>query len=302
MTSPTEQAAVLALARSGEGEWHRTAALIDQAGSAQGLLRGDPGELDPLEVPEAGRLASRVKAEDLPALEEMIGRLRAQGVRLVTVLDEDYPPNLRQIFNLPPFLFIRGHLTPADSRAVAIVGTRKPSEEGLEQARRLAGELARRDVTVLSGLARGIDTAAHEAALEAGGRTVAVMGTGIRRVYPPDNEALAERIVGRGALVSQFLPDAPPTKWSFPMRNIVMSGMAIGTVVVEASATSGAKSQARQALNHGKRLFLVRSLVLQEEWAKRYAAKPATTVVDSVDDILDVLTTLAAATEQLTLT
>jgi DNA processing protein len=128
------------------------------------------------------------------------------------------------------------------------------------------------------------------------------MGTGINTVYPARHSELAERIVeSGGALVSQFWPDAPPTKWSFPMRNVVMSGMGVGTVVVEASKTSGAKMQARLALEHGKRLFLVNTLVLREEWAQRYARHPGTTVVESVDDVVDVLAALARPVDQLVL-
>ena len=155
----------------------------------------------------------------------------------------------------------------------------------------------------MSGLARGIDGAAHSAALAAEGRTVAVLGTGIDRVYPPEHEHLAQRIVasGRGALVSQFWPTAPPTRYSFPMRNVVMSGMAVGTVVIEAGRTSGAKLQARYALDHEKRLFLVKSLVLREEWAQQTAKHPLTTVVESAEDVLDVLVELAQPIEQLTL-
>jgi DNA processing protein len=229
--------------------------------------------------------------------------LEREGVSLVTVLDDDYPTNLRLVYNRPPFLFARGELRADDERAVAIVGTRQASATGHAQAARLARELAGHGVTVLSGLAAGIDTAAHEAALEVGGRTVAVMGTGIRRVYPAQNRDLAARIVDAGgALVSQFWPDAPPARWSFPIRNVVMSGMAVGTVVVEASSTSGAKMQARLALEHGKRLFLIESLVMHEKWARDYAERPGATVVQSVDDVLAALESeLQPLAEQLTL-
>jgi DNA protecting protein DprA len=125
---------------------------------------------------------------------------------LVSVLDDEYPRNLRRIYNRPPFLFVRGALDNTDERSVAVVGTRRASPDGLSQAAHLAGELARRGVTVVSGLARGIDTAAHTAALDAGGRTLAVMGTGIDRVYPAENAELAQRIPEQGALVSQFWP------------------------------------------------------------------------------------------------
>ncbi|MGH9891772.1 MAG: DNA-processing protein DprA [bacterium] len=301
MASGEEQAAVLALTAATDREWHRTASIIEQAGSALRVLRAEWNGLEPFDIEDAEAIARRVKPGDLDRYREMIEQLAEQGVRLLTVVDESYPRNLRRIYNLPPFLMIRGMLLPEDERAIAVVGTRSPSPEGREQARRLAKGLAERQVTVLSGLARGIDTEAHEGALTADGRTVAVMGTGIKTIYPPENEPLAQRIVDRGALVSQFWPDAHPTRTNFPLRNVVMSGMAIGTVVVEAGATSGAKMQARFALDHGKRLFLVDSLVLQEEWAKRYAEKPGATVVDSVDDIIQVLTSMAQPVEQLTL-
>jgi DNA processing protein len=138
-------------------------------------------------------------------------------------------------------------------------------------------------------MATGIDTEAHTATLDAGGRTIAVMGTGIDRVYPKQNEALAERIAENGALLSQFWPDAPPRGTNFPLRNVVTSGVAIGTIVIEASSTSGAKMQARLALEHGKRLLLVESLVLQEKWAQQYKSRRGAQVVRGVDDVIAAL-------------
>jgi len=205
------------------------------------------------------------------------------------VLDQDYPVNLRVVENLPPFLFYRGELRPDDAYSVAVVGTRSPTPEGLARARRMASLLASRGVTVLSGLARGIDTAAHEACLEAGGRTIAVLGSGIRRIYPPENLGLAQRIVESGAVVSQFWPDAAPTSYTFPRRNVVTSGLGQGTVVVEASASSGAKMQARLAIEHGKQVFLLTSLVTQYTWAKKYMKRPRVYEVSDVDDIVRAL-------------
>jgi DNA processing protein len=166
------------------------------------------------------------------------------GARLVTVLDEEYPARLRAIFNLPPFLFIRGTMLGSDARAVAVVGTRSPSDQGIARARQMAGVLAAEQVTVVSGLAQGIDTAGHTAALVSGGRTIAVLGQGVATpIFPAANRDLAERICAAGALVSQFWPSAHPASWTFPRRNIVTSGISQGTVVVEAAATSGAKMQ-----------------------------------------------------------
>jgi len=229
------------------------------------------------------------------AVEEMLEAAETEGVRLTTVLDDDYPVNLRTIYNLPPFLFYRGSLRPEDAFSVAVVGTRQASPEGVSRAERMARLLVEADVTVLSGLARGIDTVAHRACLEAGGRTIAVLGSGIRRVYPAENAELAERIAASGAVVSQFWPDAAPTSYTFPRRNVVTSGMSQGTVVIEASATSGAKMQARLAIEHGKQVFLLRSLVTEREWARRYLERPR---VHEVSDVADILRLLRSPEEQ----
>ena len=209
----------------------------------------------------------------------------AAGLCLTTVLDDDYPLNLRTIPNLPPFLFYRGRLQADDAFSVAVVGTREATPEGENRAARMARLLAERGVTVLSGLARGIDTAAHEASLDAGGRTIAVLGSGLFNIYPSENRPLAERITKSGAVVSQFWPDAPPAKYNFPRRNVVTSGLGQGTVVIEASATSGAKMQARLALEHGKLVFILRSLVETHKWAQDYHRRGAI-VVDSADDVV----------------
>src|SRR5258708_284075 len=238
-----EQAAVLALVRASPGEWHQTADVIAEAGSALRLLGGEPAIMSADRRQHASELASRVRPDSLQQAEDLIGRVTSQGVRLITILDEDYPDHLKLIFNRPPFIWVRGHLESRDLRAIAVVGTRQATQEGRAAAARLARGLATAKVTVLSGLARGIDTAAHTAALDAGAKTIAVIGTGILApVYPPENSDLAGRIVANGgALVSQFWPEAPPRKISFPRRNVVMSGMAAGTRVVEAGATPGAK-------------------------------------------------------------
>ena len=199
----------------------------------------------------------------------------AAGIDVRSILDADYPSNLHGIFNRPPLLFVRGRWqSEVDARAVAVVGTRKPTEDGKKRAQRVAHALVRAGYTVLSGLAAGIDAAAHAAALEVGGRTCAVMGTGIHRIYPAQNRRLAEEILASGgALLSQFFPDQPPTKWTFPYRNVVMSGLALATVVIEAAETSGARMQARFALEHGRTVFLPNSLVEEHDWAQRYSTE-----------------------------
>jgi DNA processing protein len=303
MGSVAEQAALLALTKASPREWYRTAALIHEAGSAISILNGEGRFLAEAHEAYAEELVSRVGPGDLEEAAALIDRVTRLGVSLYTVLDDEYPSNLQLIYNRPPFIWVKGQLEARDFRAIAVVGTRAASPEGRRRAERLAHGLAEQGVTVLSGLARGIDAAAHSAALAVGqGRTVAVIGNGLLVPhYPKENRGLAEQIEGRGAVVSQFWPDSPPRQINFPMRNVVMSGMAMGTVVVEASATSGAKMQARLALEHGKRLFLLESLVAAQDWARRYAERPGVTIVRSLDDVLDVLVKIAQAPEQLTL-
>ncbi|MEU3706926.1 DNA-processing protein DprA [Streptomyces anulatus] len=209
--------------------------------------------------------------------------------RLVTVLDKDYPANLRLIGNLPPFLFYRGELDQRDARSIAVVGTRQASEDGLRRAARMARELVEHDVVIASGLAKGIDAAAHQATLSAGGRTFAVMGTGIAApIYPAENRPLAKAVLASGgALLSQFWPTSPPAKYTFPRRNVVTSGTTLGSVVIEASSTSGAKMQARLAAEHGKLVFLIRSLADTQPWAKKMLDEDRAVLVTSSSDITD---------------
>jgi DNA processing protein len=286
---------LLALCRVPRVSWHLIAREAQRPDGLARLLAASTTESGPDAEATATRL--REARDDLDRHREWVSRVieevAHEGIGLTTVLDDDYPTNLRLIFNLPPFLFYRGQLRPDDARAVAVVGTRQPTPDGVKRAGRLASGLASANVTVLSGLARGIDTAAHEATLDAGGRTIAVLGTGIRRTYPPENALLAERIMATGALVSQFWPDTPPRTDTFPRRNVVTSGMGQGTAVIEASSTSGAKMQARLAMEHGKRVFLLATLVESHPWTHRYVERGAI-VVHSVDDILRLLQSPAA--------
>ena len=288
-----EVAQLLALCRLNYVDWSLIAREALRPDGLRVLLSGSTTERRA--SPENRRGLRRSLDVGLP-VDEMMQRLaawRKAGLKITTVLDPDYPLNLRMISNLPPFLFYRGRLQTDDARSVAVVGTREPTQYGIERAYRMAASLAERGVTVLSGLARGIDTAAHEATLNVNGRTIAVLGSGLLNVYPKENVELAERIAMSGAVVSQFWPDAPPTKHTFPMRNVVTSGLGQGTVVIEASATSGAKMQARLALEHGKLVFLIRSLVETHNWAQEYAKRGAI-VVDSPDDVIKMLRSVDA--------
>ncbi len=277
---------MVALLRTGRRSWLEYAELVEELGSASAALRetiadaqeqGGQTTLLADAPPDADDLTHRATTD--------LERWDAQGMRLVTVLDPDYPPNLRAVHDRPPILFIAGHITPTDARAVAVVGARRATEAGIEEATRIAEHLTKTGYTVVSGLATGIDTAAHTAAINQDGRTLAVIGTGLNHAYPPENEALQRRIAGRYAVISQFWPDAPPTKRSFPMRNAVMSGIALGTVVVEASETSGARTQARLALAHGRPVFLTDALVERQPWAQDLAQRPGTHVIHTPAEI-----------------
>ena len=231
------------------------------------------------------RSGLRTPAETADRVAAELDKADKAGARLVTVLDQHYPSNLRLIPNLPPFLFYLGELQEDDARSIAVVGTRSATSDGNRRAGRMSRLLAEKGITVVSGLARGIDTAAHRAALDAGARTIAVMGTGITRRYPAENTGLAAEITDSGALVSQFWPSSPPGRYTFPRRNVVTSGISQGTVVIEASSTSGAKMQARLALEHGKKVFLVQSLVMTQKWARDYVAHRGAIAVAEVDEV-----------------
>ncbi len=299
-----EQAALLALVSAAErlhiGR-HRVAQLIDSAGSAIGILEASLSGFEPIDVELADRLRSATDSESVAAHRRWLDDLATKhpDVRLVTLLDDGYPTNLRQAYDRTPLLFVRGHLDPDTKRAIAVVGTRKPSPSGLDQAGRFAAGLAEAGVAVVSGLAAGIDTAAHEAALEARGTTIAVLGHGILTpVYPRSNTHLAIRIASSGGgLVSQFWPTAPPSRASFPLRNVTTSALSLGTVVVEAGATSGARQQARKCLEHGRQLFLLDQLVTHQAWARSYADRPGVAVVSNVSEVIARLDALGSSIE-----
>jgi DNA processing protein len=279
---------LLALCRVQGVSWHFIAREAQRPGGLDELLSFQSSERSEQADKTLGLLreAGPLHDERRESVEAIVDAVRPDGVRLTTVIDDDYPVNLRLVPNLPPFLFYKGELRADDAYSVAIVGTRAPSRDGLIRTQKLSRLLVERGVTVLSGLARGIDTAAHEACVEAGGRTIAVLGSGVQHIYPDENSELSERIVADGAVVSQFWPDAPPLSYNFPRRNIVTSGMGQGTVVIEASRTSGAKMQARFAFEHGKLVFLLKSLVTDQPWARAYLKRPRVFEVDDVEDIL----------------
>jgi DNA processing protein len=204
------------------------------------------------------KLAERIHTyRSVVDVERQIALLSDYDAQIVTMDDDAYPLLLAEIYDPPLILFVRGVLAPAQAPGIAIVGTRKPTNYGARMAHKLAYELALRGITVVSGMAEGIDTAAHEGALEAGGHTIAVLGCGVDIVYPPRNAELMHRIVQEGAAYSCFEMGVKPTKGHFPYRNRIISGLSLGTVVVEAPVGSGSLITARNAAEQGREVYAV---------------------------------------------
>lgn len=231
--------------------------LIDRFGAAERVFAADAES-----IAKAGKIDAdvvrRLKSPaSLAAAQVHDERMRAIGARLLLSSDEEYPRLLREIGGAPPALTVRGGLVPADRFAIAIVGSRRCTPYGERIAGRLARELASRGFAVVSGLARGIDAAAHLGALDAGGRTVAVLASGLANLYPPEHARLADRVCESGAILSEAPLDGPPLGKLFPQRNRIISGISLGVVVVEAAQRSGALSTARHALEQGRDVFAV---------------------------------------------
>ena len=216
-------------------------------------------------------------------------RLAASGARIVTFTSADYPKSLFEIPDPPPFLYVQGELRCHET-AVAIVGSRRATAYGLQTTARLAGALAGHGVTVISGMARGVDTAAHKGAIAAGGRTVGVLGCGIDTVYPPENRKLFQEMAEKGGLVSEFPLGTLPLAENFPRRNRIISGLSRGVLVVEAAENSGSLITAQYALEHGRDVFAVPgNISFATSRGSNRLIKQGAKLVDCVEDILEEL-------------
>jgi DNA processing protein len=235
----------------------RVRQLLEHFGEAPAILGASRHQLRQVRGIGEETAESIVTWEKNVDLAAELGRISESGCHILISADADYPELLRQIYDPPVVLYVKGRLTPQDKNAVALVGSRMTTHYGIETARKLAYQLAYVGVTVVSGGARGIDTAAHQGALSAKGRTVAVLGTGINIVFPPENGELFQRIAERGAVITQFPFNRKADRQSFPIRNRIVAGMTLGTVVVEANLTSGALITANMAVEQGRQVFAV---------------------------------------------
>ncbi|MBN1487658.1 MAG: DNA-processing protein DprA [Anaerolineae bacterium] len=223
-------------------------------------------------------------------LDILLRQVDAAKVQVLTWDSSDYPSLLRNISDSPPVLFVKGTLLESDEWALAIVGTRKATVYGREVARRLASELVQNGVTIVSGLARGIDGIAHAAALESGGRTIAVLGCGVDIIYPADHRKLAQRIIENGAMVSDYPLGTKPESSNFPPRNRIISGLSLGVVVVEAGVSSGALITADFAINQGRDVFAVPGSILSPAFVGcNRLLRDGASIVTEVRDILETL-------------
>ncbi len=276
----------------------RLRALLDYFGSLEAAWHAPEKELR-----EAGldrrSLANLLALRRRVDLDREMERLERADVQVITWEDPDYPRRLRQIYNAPPVLYVKGALLPQDEWAVAVVGTRRPTDYGREAARVLAEGLARQGITVVSGLALGIDAEAHKAALDAGGRTIAVLGSGFRHLYPARHIPLARRIVEQGAVISEYALDVRPEASNFPPRNRIISGLSLGVVVVEAGERSGALITARYAAEQGREVFAVPGPIFHHpSTGTNRLIQQGAKAVTSVRDILEELDLVMVAEQQ----
>jgi DNA processing protein len=261
--------------------------LTEALGSPTQVFEAGEGELRAVRGVSPALAEAILNFRDWDRVEEHLARLKAFGAAMLTLNDPLYPTRLKEIPFPPPLIFVKGDVTPEDSLAVAMVGTRKASYNGRKTCHSLARELARRGVTVVSGLARGIDTAAHQGALEGGGRTLAVLGCGLDVVYPPENRELYARIPTSGALVTEYALGTPPEAHNFPRRNRLISGLSLGVLVVEAALRSGALITARCALDQGREVMALPGPVnAPTSQGPHQLIQEGAKLIQNVDDIL----------------
>jgi DNA processing protein len=261
--------------------------LVEHFGSPQAAYMASLTELESCGIP--ARVAQSIFAQ--AGLKEAAGDLEASvkaGCQVVEYSSDDYPPRLKQIPDPPLVLYVRGDVKVLSRHAVAIVGARRPTAYGSQVAQRLSHDLAQRQLVIVSGLARGIDSAAHRGALEAAGKTVAVLGSGIDVIYPRENKRLAEQVIESGALISEFPPGTSPAPENFPIRNRTISGLSLGVLVIEAAEYSGSLITARLALEQNREVFAVPgNITSAQSFGPNHLIKQGAKLVDEWIDVIE---------------
>ncbi len=272
--------------------------LIAYFGSLEDAWRADSGDLQMAGLD--GRTTQALqKIRSTVDLQAEYQRISATGVRVISRDDPSYPPLLRELVNGPPVIYVRGTLVENDRWALAVVGTRGASSYGRDVTVRLVTELAAAGVTIVSGLALGIDAIAHQAALEAGGRTLAVLGSGVDQLYPTTNRVLGEAVMKQGAIISEYPLGTAPSPTNFPPRNRIISGLSLGVLVVEAAARSGALITVQFALEQGRDVFAVPgSLFSSKSVGPNQLIRDGAMLVSRTEDILEALNLQNAVEQQ----
>lgn len=260
--------------------------LLVAFGSAQRALDATPDELAQVEGLSSNASQRLIHGKSRVSVDQELELIEAHSCHLVAVNDSAYPMLLKEIADPPPLLYVRGELGEADAPSITIVGTRSPTNYGKTISRQLSQQLAENGVTIISGFARGIDTCAHQGALQANGRTIAVLGNGLSKIYPDENKDLADEIVESGALISEFAMSVPPFPKNFPRRNRLVSGMSSGTVVVEASVRSGSLITARHAAEQGREVFAVPGQIFSKQSkGSHQLINQGAKLINAIDDI-----------------
>ncbi|MGA3083478.1 MAG: DNA-processing protein DprA [Thermodesulfobacteriota bacterium] len=266
------------------------ARLIERYGSPEKVFRADPVDLQSVEGMRKNTALAIVKFKRTEKIDRELDELEKQKIEVLTLTDPLYPSLLAQIHDPPPYLFYQGSPAAQDSQCLALVGSRMGTPYGIKMTERLAWGLSQKGLTIVSGMARGIDTAAHQGALMAQGRTVAVLGSGLDVIYPSENKKLYDRIVDLGMVCSEFPLGTLPERQNFPIRNRIISGLALGVVIVEATRRSGSLITARLALEQGREVFAVPGSVESFKSSGTHSLiKQGAKLVEHAGDILEEL-------------
>lgn len=263
--------------------------LEEYFGSMQSAWQANAAEMKAAGL-DAKSISNIVHRRSNINIDEILDQLTRYNITALTWHDEKFPRKLKEIYDVPPVLYVRGNLLPDDEWAVAVVGSRHATIYGKEVTRQIVTDLARNKITIVSGLARGIDTVAHRAALEAGGRTIAVFGCGLDMVYPGENMKLAQSIIENGAIISDYPPGTKPKAENFPRRNRIMSGISLGVLAIEAAKNSGALITTDLALEQNREVFAVPGSIMSPlSWGTNKLIQDGAKLVQNVKDVLEEL-------------
>ncbi len=264
--------------------------LISHFGSAQNVYQCSFKELISSGIVKEKVARSIIQNKKIENMEEYLKIVKENGLKVHTIIEDEYPENLKNIYDPPPVIYVKGSIEKEDNLAIAIVGSRKASDYGMKTAKRIAYRLAELGITIISGMAMGIDSAAHEGAIEAKGRTIAVFGCGLKYVYPMSNLRLSEKIRENGALISEYPFDTAAMPGQFPARNRIISGMSLGVIVVEAGEKSGSLITADFALEQGREVFAVPGNISSpNSRGTNFLIKNGAKLVSGIEDIIEEL-------------